>query len=376
MVSADSKLIGLLAIADNVRPGAVDALQRLHRAGIQTVMLTGDNERCARAIANQVRVDEYYAQLLPTDKVDVIRRLREKHGPVAMVGDGINDAPAMAVSDVGIAMGAAGTDIAIEAGDIVLMSDDISKIAYVRELSRRAISTIRQNIAISLINIAFMVVAALLGYLGLVSGLLLNEASALLVIANALRLLKWKSKADAGISLVAGATVPDHDEPEGRIQLTTVPPATGESCCAGAEPSIGVSKQTPIINLATVSCCSVTAQPAEASAPTSVIDATEGSSCCSCEAQPIEAQAQVPEVSGANVPKGVEIGTFQIEGLCSCEGQIVEKRVKSLRGIAAFSLNAITNQMKVTYDPSIVSIPDIETAVKKAGGTAIPVKSK
>ena len=376
MVSADSKLIGLLAIADNVRPGAVDALQRLHRAGIQTVMLTGDNERCARAIANQVRVDEYYAQLLPADKVDVIRRLREKHGPVAMVGDGINDAPAMAVSDVGIAMGAAGTDIAIEAGDIVLMSDDISKIAYVRELSRRAISTIRQNIAISLINIAFMVVAALLGYLGLVSGLLLNEASALLVIANALRLLKWKSKADAGISLVAGATVPDHDEPEGRIQLTTVPPATGESCCAGAEPSIGVSKQTPIINLATVSCCSVTAQPTEASAPTSVIDATEGSSCCSCETQPIEAQAQVPEVSGANVPKGVEIGTFQIEGLCSCEGQIVEKRVKSLRGIAAFSLNAITNQMKVTYDPSIVSIPDIETAVKKAGGTAIPVKSK
>ena len=376
MVSADSKLIGLLAIADNVRPGAVDALQRLHRAGIQTVMLTGDNERCARAIANQVGVDEYYAQLLPADKVDVIRRLREKHGPVAMVGDGINDAPAMAVSDVGIAMGAAGTDIAIEAGDIVLMSDDISKIAYVRELSRRTISTIRQNIAISLINIAFMVVAALLGYLGLVSGLLLNEASALLVIANALRLLKWKSKADAGISLVAGATVPDHDEPEGRIQLTTVPPATGESCCAGAEPSIGVSKQTPIINLATVSCCSVTAQPTEASAPTSVIDATEGSSCCSCEAQPIEAQAQVPEVSGANVPKGVEIGTFQIEGLCCCEGQIVEKRVKSLRGIAAFSLNAITNQMKVTYDPSIVSIPDIETAVKKAGGTAIPVKSK
>ncbi len=157
MVSADSKLIGLLAIADNVRPGTVDALQRLNRAGIRTVMLTGDNERSARAIAYQVGVDEYYAQLLPTDKVDVIRRLREKHGPVAMVGDGINDAPAMAVSDVGIAMGAAGTDIAIEAGDIVLMSDDISKIAYVRELSKRAISTIRQNIAISLINIAFMV---------------------------------------------------------------------------------------------------------------------------------------------------------------------------------------------------------------------------
>jgi Cd2+/Zn2+-exporting ATPase len=378
MVSTDSKLIGLLAIADNVRPGAVDALQRLHRAGIRTIMLTGDNERCARAIANQAGVDEYYAQLLPTDKVDVVRRLRDKYGPVAMVGDGINDAPAMAVSDVGIAMGAAGTDIAIEAGDIVLMSDDISKIGYIRELSRRAIGTIRQNIAISLINIAFMVIAALLGYLGLVTGLLLNEASALLVIANALRLLKWKSKADVGISMVAGATVPDHDKPEpDKIELLTTVPPTGESCCAGEEPLIRVLNQIPLIDRATVSCCSDAAQPAEASAPTSVIDATEVSCCCSCEAQPTEAHAPVPEIQGANVPGGLEIATFRIEGLsCSCEGQIVEKRVKSLRGIAAFSLNAITNQLKVSYDPSIVSIPDIETAVKKAGGTAMPVRSK
>jgi copper chaperone CopZ len=126
-----------------------------------------------------------------------------------------------------------------------------------------------------------------------------------------------------------------------------------------------------------VSCCSDAAQPAEASAPTSVIDATEVSCCCSCEAQPTEAHAPVPEIQGANVPGGLEIATFRIEGLsCSCEGQIVEKRVKSLRGIAAFSLNAITNQLKVSYDPSIVSIPDIETAVKKAGGTAMPVRSK
>ncbi len=187
LVSRESQLIGLLAIADQMRPGAKEALNRLKNAGIRTVMLTGDNERSAKAIAQQVGVDEYYAQLLPTEKVDVIKKLKEKYGSVAMVGDGINDAPAMAVSNVGIAMGAAGTDIAIEAGDVVLMSDDLSKIGYLRELSSKTVTTIKQNITVSLINIAFMVVAALIGMLGLVTGLLLNEASAILVIANALR---------------------------------------------------------------------------------------------------------------------------------------------------------------------------------------------
>ena len=181
-------------------------------------MLTGDNERSAQAIAHRVGVDEYRAQLLPTDKVDVVRQLREQYGAVAMVGDGINDAPAMAVADVGIAMGAAGTDIAIEAGDVVLMSDDLGKIAYVRELSHRTVSTIRQNIAVSLINVAFMVVAALLGYLGLVTGLLLNEASAVFVILNALRLLKWKSPADAGTPVVTGVTIPVRGKPEPILQ--------------------------------------------------------------------------------------------------------------------------------------------------------------
>ena len=197
LVGQNGKLLGILAIADALRPGAKETLSIIREQGTRTVMLTGDNERCAKAIAAQAGVDEYYAQLLPEDKVRVVKELKEKYGSVAMVGDGVNDAPAMAVSNVGIAMGAAGTDVAIEAGDIVLMSDDLSKINYVRELSRKTVNIIKQNIAVSLINIAFMVAVALLGYLGLVTGLLLNEISALLVIGNALRLLTTKNRFDS-----------------------------------------------------------------------------------------------------------------------------------------------------------------------------------
>jgi Cd2+/Zn2+-exporting ATPase len=238
LVSRDGQLAGLIAIADEVRTGTVEALQRLSRAGVRTVMLTGDNERSAAAIARRVGVDEYRAQLLPTDKVEVVRQLKKQYGSVAMVGDGINDAPAMAVADVGIAMGAAGTDIAIEAGDVVLMSDDLAKLAYVRELSHRTVSVIRQNIAVSLINVAFMVIAALLGYLGLVSGLLLNEGSAVFVILNALRLLSWKSRnepAPAAIG-VPVAAVPAEVRAAPAVAAVAVGgccPSPAGACCGG-----------------------------------------------------------------------------------------------------------------------------------------------
>ncbi len=211
LVSRMARLIGLFAIADRVRPAAKEAIASLKASGVRTVMLTGDNERAARAIAGELGVDEYVAQLLPTDKVDVVRQLRERYGAVAMVGDGINDAPAMAVSNVGIAMGAAGSDVAVEAGDIVLMSDDLSKLAYLRELSRRAVKTVKQNIVVSLVNVAFMVTMALIGLLGLVSGLLLNEASALVVIFNAVWLLRWKSSA-AQDSAVSPGPVAAHEK--------------------------------------------------------------------------------------------------------------------------------------------------------------------
>lgn len=186
----EERLLGVIAVADKLRAEAVEAIKALKGLGLKVVMLTGDNERTAKAIASQAGVDEYLAQLMPEDKVESVKRLRDRYGRVAMVGDGINDAPAMAVSDVGIAMGAAGTDIAIETGDIVLMSDDLSKIADALKLSRRAMGNIRGNIVASLAIIAFLIPTALIGWLGLLPGLLLNEVSALIVIANALRLLR------------------------------------------------------------------------------------------------------------------------------------------------------------------------------------------
>jgi Cd2+/Zn2+-exporting ATPase len=154
------------------------------------VMLTGDNEGTAGAIAREAGVRTYFARLLPDDKVEKIKTLRRERGRIAMVGDGINDAPAMAASDLGIAMGAAGTDIAMETADIALMSDDLSKLPVAFDLSRRTVRNIRQNIVISLAIIAFLVPAALAGWIGMVPGLLINEAGGLAVILNGLRLLK------------------------------------------------------------------------------------------------------------------------------------------------------------------------------------------
>ncbi len=182
--------LALLAIADEVRVGARESVAALRRLGLRHVlMLTGDNERVAAAIARQVGIDAYRAGLLPEDKTAAIQELRATYGPIAMVGDGVNDAPAMAAADLGIAMGAAGTDVALETADVALMADDLGKLPTAVQLSRRTLANIRQNIALSLASVAFLLVAALAGWLSLTTGLLLNEGSALVIIANGLRLL-------------------------------------------------------------------------------------------------------------------------------------------------------------------------------------------
>lgn len=191
LLGNEREVLGIIAIADQLRFEAKEAIKKLKEIGIrQVVMLTGDNEGTAKAVAREAGVDTYFARLLPDDKVEKIKQLREANGRIAMVGDGINDAPAMAVSDIGIAMGAAGTDIALETADIALMADDLSKLPVALSLSRRTVKNIRQNIIISLAVIAFLVPAALAGWIGMVPGLLINEAGGLAVIVNGLRLLK------------------------------------------------------------------------------------------------------------------------------------------------------------------------------------------
>ena len=184
-------VLGLLAVADTVRPDAREALAGLKRAGITlTVMLTGDNERTARAIAEQAGVDEFRANLMPAQKVAALEALLAQHGSVAMVGDGVNDAPALARASVGVAMGGAGSDQALETADVVLLADDLRKLPALVTLSRRAWHIVRQNIAFSLgIKVVFMALA-LLGAATLWMAVFADMGASLIVIFNGMRLLR------------------------------------------------------------------------------------------------------------------------------------------------------------------------------------------
>ncbi|HEY66149.1 MAG TPA: heavy metal translocating P-type ATPase [Caldilineae bacterium] len=183
--------IGLIAVADTVRPDAREAIAALKRSGIRwMVMLTGDNERTARAIAAQVGIDEVRANLLPDQKVGAVEEMLVKHGQVAMVGDGVNDAPALARATVGIAMGGAGTDQALETADIVLMADDLSKLPFAIHLSRSTLRIIRQNIAFSLLVKAAFMGLAIPGVATLWMAVFADMGASLIVIFNGMRLLK------------------------------------------------------------------------------------------------------------------------------------------------------------------------------------------
>ena len=191
LVGTETELEGVIAVADTVRPEAAWVVDRLHDLGIDRVaMLTGDNERTARAIGDRVGVDEVRAELLPDEKVAAVRELAaETEGGVAMVGDGINDAPALAAADVGIAMGAAGTDTAIETADVALMADDLTRLPYVIDLSSRASETIRTNIGASLAVKAVLAAGAPLGYVSVAMAVVVGDMGMSLgVTGNALRL--------------------------------------------------------------------------------------------------------------------------------------------------------------------------------------------
>ena len=188
--------LGLIALADTPRPEARGALVRLNELGIRkTIMLTGDNERVAAAIATELGLTDFEANLLPEQKVEAIKALLAKYRQVAMVGDGVNDAPALAQATVGIAMGGAGTDVALETADVALMANDLSKLPFAVGLSRQARRVIRQNLIVSLAVIALLIPAGLFGLVGIGVAILLHEGSTLAVVANALRLLGFKDDA-------------------------------------------------------------------------------------------------------------------------------------------------------------------------------------
>lgn len=189
-VGDETGVLGVLELRDRIRPDAKGIVSKLHAQGVNTiVMLTGDNERTARAVAAEVGIDELRAELLPEDKVAAIEDLVDSHSVVAMIGDGVNDAPAMARAHYGIAMGAVGSDAAIETADIALMTDDIAKVPWLIAHSRRTMSIIRQNIGLSLATKTAFVVATAFGMASMWGAIAADVGVSLLVVANALRLL-------------------------------------------------------------------------------------------------------------------------------------------------------------------------------------------
>lgn len=186
-----AEVMGVIAIADQVRVEAAASISRLKKLGVeQIVMLTGDNQETAYSVAKAVGIDRVYAQLLPEDKLDVIRRLQQQYQTVAMVGDGINDAPALAQASVGIAMGVSGSDVALETADIVLMADRLEKIAVAMHLGRRSQLIVKQNIVVALSFIMLLLVGNFLGNINLPIGVIGHEGSTVLVTLSGLRLLK------------------------------------------------------------------------------------------------------------------------------------------------------------------------------------------
>lgn len=200
LVGTDTQVLGAIAVADEIRPESAHSIQLLHAAGIEKViMLSGDNAETARAIGQKLGIEEVRAELLPQDKVDEVKDLLRQYGHVGMVGDGINDAPALATATIGIAMGTAGTDTALETADIVLMSDDLTKLSYTIGLSRKALKIIRQNIGFSIIVKVLAVSLIFPGWLTLWLAVLSDMGASVLVTLNGMRLINGKA-----------SSIPDH----------------------------------------------------------------------------------------------------------------------------------------------------------------------
>jgi len=217
LVGTEDELEGVVAVADTVRPEAAWAVERLHDAGVRTAMLTGDNERTARAIAADLAIDDVRADLLPEAKVEAVREL-EADGTVAMVGDGVNDAPALAAATVGVAMGAAGTDAALETADVALMADDLARLPYLFDLSRRATRVIRTNVWSSLGVKALLAAGAPLGLVSVAAAVVVGDMGmSLAVTGNAMRLARVAPE-DPPERATGGSTEAANAPPEGATE--------------------------------------------------------------------------------------------------------------------------------------------------------------
>lgn len=194
LISDEERAVGIIALSDRIREKAAAVVEDLRKFNIRTEMLTGDNKKVAASLAKETGVDEYYAELLPEDKVKVVEKLAKRFGSVAMVGDGVNDSPALAAANVGIAMGTAGSDVAIETADIALMHDDLSKITYLIHLSRKTMLVVKQNVTASIIIKGSLTVMALLGLINLWTAVAVGDMGlSLAVILNAIRLTKVRA---------------------------------------------------------------------------------------------------------------------------------------------------------------------------------------
>ena len=190
LVGKRDGIIGLIALRDQVREGAREAVSGLQTQGMRVVMLTGDNQRAAEAVAKELGIDEVRAGLKPHEKVDAVRELELKYGHVLMVGDGVNDAPALAAATCGVAMGVAGSDAAIEAADVALMAEDLAKVGEALRLGRKARRVSMQNIVFSLLVLGLIIPLSLIGMLSIAITVLVHEASELLAVANGLRVAR------------------------------------------------------------------------------------------------------------------------------------------------------------------------------------------
>lgn len=191
IVAVDGRVIGVVAVADQIRQDAPEMVARLHRAGVEkVVMLTGDTRLVAEAVGKATGIDEIHAPLLPEDKLDAVTELQRQGHTIAMVGDGVNDAPALATANIGVAMGAAGSAVAVETADIALMGDNLLKLPEAIGLAKRTVNVMKQNIAIALITVVLLLAGVFAGGVTMSIGMLVHEASVLVVIANAMRLLR------------------------------------------------------------------------------------------------------------------------------------------------------------------------------------------